>query len=315
MPGWAPGAWADGAWAGTAWSALESPPDVSGIRRYIPPDFQTALEECGVALAVCVRVERRDGVVYGFTSWDRELTVAGTLYDPCSVFDMSQIATSLGTGSFDNAELWGAIQSGIITDVDLRAGLYDGASCKSYLVIPTDLSLGKVLLLDGWLGESEYDGQSWRVQFVSKTDRMLRQVGEVSSPTCRAFVGDARCGVDLTPFTHTGSVTAFTSRRSFVVGAMTQDSGYFDYGICEFTSGANLGHKRKVKLHTLVSGEAVLQFQEEFPYDVADSDDVTLIAGCDGLFPTCINKYANAINFRGEPDLPGLNANIERTRQ
>ena len=32
---------------------------------------------------------------------------------------------------------------------------------------------------------------------------------------------------------------------------------------------------------------------------------VELREGCDKRFETCVNRFANAVNFRGEPHLPG----------
>ena len=42
------------------------------------------------------------------------------------------------------------------------------------------------------------------------------------------------------------------------------------------------------------------------PYKMEIGDQFEVIAGCDKQFNTCINKFNNAINFRGEPHLPGI---------
>jgi uncharacterized phage protein (TIGR02218 family) len=41
---------------------------------------------------------------------------------------------------------------------------------------------------------------------------------------------------------------------------------------------------------------------------VAVGDGVTLSAGCDKQFATCKAKFANAVNFRGFPYMPGNDA-------
>jgi uncharacterized phage protein (TIGR02218 family) len=35
-------------------------------------------------------------------------------------------------------------------------------------------------------------------------------------------------------------------------------------------------------------------------------DTFNAIAGCDKTKQTCIGKFSNIINFRGEPDVPGM---------
>jgi uncharacterized phage protein (TIGR02218 family) len=41
------------------------------------------------------------------------------------------------------------------------------------------------------------------------------------------------------------------------------------------------------------------------PYTIETGDRFTIVAGCDKSSKTCIEKFNNIINFRGEPDVPG----------
>ncbi|MGC0372440.1 MAG: hypothetical protein DGJ47_001153 [Rickettsiaceae bacterium] len=41
-------------------------------------------------------------------------------------------------------------------------------------------------------------------------------------------------------------------------------------------------------------------------FDINKNDQFTIIAGCDKRSKTCLQKFNNIINFRGEPDLPGI---------
>jgi uncharacterized phage protein (TIGR02218 family) len=43
---------------------------------------------------------------------------------------------------------------------------------------------------------------------------------------------------------------------------------------------------------------------ENFPYEIAPGDGAELTQGCDKMFATC-KLYANQVNFRGEPHVPG----------
>ena len=44
------------------------------------------------------------------------------------------------------------------------------------------------------------------------------------------------------------------------------------------------------------------------PRPIVVGDQVRLVAGCDKTFATCKAKFANALNFRGFPHLPGNDA-------
>jgi uncharacterized phage protein (TIGR02218 family) len=50
--------------------------------------------------------------------------------------------------------------------------------------------------------------------------------------------------------------------------------------------------------------------QLPMPYTVTAADTFSVYAGCDKTRTTCINRFGNILNFRGEPDLPGLDKMI-----
>lgn len=39
--------------------------------------------------------------------------------------------------------------------------------------------------------------------------------------------------------------------------------------------------------------------------EIAEGDLFAVTAGCDKRFATCVEKFANGINFRGFPHMPG----------
>jgi uncharacterized phage protein (TIGR02218 family) len=73
------------------------------------------------------------------------------------------------------------------------------------------------------------------------------------------------------------------------------------YGQLRFLDGANCG---------LVSDVAISSFNQIIlvrppAFTVLPNARVELIQGCDKTMATCSDRFANAINFRGEPYLPG----------
>jgi uncharacterized phage protein (TIGR02218 family) len=47
------------------------------------------------------------------------------------------------------------------------------------------------------------------------------------------------------------------------------------------------------------------------PFAVEEGDSYSLQAGCDKTLPTCITRFNNALNFRGEPFVPGTDKMLE----
>jgi uncharacterized phage protein (TIGR02218 family) len=60
-----------------------------------------------------------------------------------------------------------------------------------------------------------------------------------------------------------------------------------------------------VKRHTLAGTEATLELWQPMAFAIAPSDAFTVTAGCDKQLATCRDKFANAVNFRGFPHMPG----------
>jgi uncharacterized phage protein (TIGR02218 family) len=283
--------------------------------RNLSPELISHLEGGRLTLAICTRVERLDGTLLGFTSHDRDLEIDSLTYEAGSAVNSTMLRNQLGTGA-DNVEIMGLLNSDAITEADVKAGLYDWAKIKVFFVNWEDLTQGELVLLSGTIGQITCTDGQYIAEIVGLMKRLEQQIGELTSPTCRVKqLGDARCKVNLASFTFAGKVVAAApapSRREMTFSSTAQSSGYFDYGTVEFTTGANAGIVREVKRHTLVSGAALIELQEPFPFDVEDADEATLIAGCDRRFATCKAKFDNVVNFRGEPHLPGTDSYIRR---
>jgi uncharacterized phage protein (TIGR02218 family) len=47
---------------------------------------------------------------------------------------------------------------------------------------------------------------------------------------------------------------------------------------------------------------------QAMPYAIQVGNSFQIVAGCDKTHQTCISKFNNIINFRGEPFVPGTDA-------
>ncbi|OFX14028.1 MAG: hypothetical protein A2V59_06535, partial [Armatimonadetes bacterium RBG_19FT_COMBO_69_19] len=293
-----------------------------GVLRTLSAEMTTHLAGESLTIAVCVKVERTDGTILGFTTHDRDLTFSGTTYEALSAVEATALRQELGTG-IDNLDVFGLLQSDAVAETDLLAGRYDGADITLMLVNWDSLSDGAVTLLKGTLGEITIQDGKYTAEVRSQMQRLAQQIGDLTSPTCRVkALGDSQCAPgglfadakDITDYQFARTVTDVDSDRQFTFGASAEASGYFDYGKVTFTSGLNNGLSREIKVHTLVGGEALLKMQEAFPFTVQVGDTATLEAGCNRTFDICKSRFANVINMRAEPYVPGTDKLIRRGR-
>lgn len=268
--------------------------------------LQTHLESECLTLAHCWKVTRRDSTVLGFTDHDRDLVIDSVTYVAATGFTPTAIA-SQSSLAVDNLDVEGMLESGAITEADILAGRYDFAEIEIFLVNYEDLSQGAVALRKGWLGEVEMKGRQFVAEVRGLTQQLATHIGELYSPVCRARFGDGRCGFSLGGVTVNGTVTGVTSHSVFTDSARGEAGGTYTLGQVTFTSGANAGISREVKLFA----EGVVTLALPMPFPIETGDAYSMVQGCDKTFHTCVNRYNNAVNFRGEPHVPGLDKMLE----
>jgi uncharacterized phage protein (TIGR02218 family) len=259
------------------------------------------LEGDVLELATCWRVERRDGVVLGFTDHPTDLSIGGVLYEAA----VGYAATDLESASnlaVDNLDIQGIANSPSITEADLIAGVWDWARVEIFEVIYSDLSAGTRPLKGGRIGEIRMGRAQFVAELRSLTQQLAQNILEVSSPTCRARLGDARCKVPLGPLTVTGAVSSVTSPRVWTDTARTEADGLYAFGVVTWTSGANAGLSKDVKSST---SAGVVELVEPMPYAITVGDGYSMHEGCDGRLETCRDRFANVPNMRAEPYKPG----------
>lgn len=251
-------------------------------------------------LATLWKVKRTDGAVFGFTDAALDMVYQGMTYSASTGHSPSSIKTSSGL-NVDNLDIVSVLDSDTLTEQDIAAGKWDFAKVVLMQVNYMDLTQGHMTLRSGTLGQI----RTVRGQFIAElrgmTQVLQQTMGDVYTPACKADLGDARCGIDLGAYTVTGAVTGVTDNRRFADAALSGASGTYDYGVVTWTSGKNDGLKMEVKIYTV--GAVELQLAMPSPIEIGDA--YTISAGCDKSRDTCHGRFANVVNFRGFPDLPG----------
>jgi uncharacterized phage protein (TIGR02218 family) len=274
--------------------------------RSVPPGLAAHLAGGATTLCRCWRLTRRDGAVLGFTDHDEPLVFDATSFTPGSGFAGTEIETLLGL-AVAGSEMHGALAADALSEADLTAGRYDDAKVELFLV---DWSApeNRLLLRTGNLGEVRREGAAFAAEVRGLAHRFDEERGRLHGATCDADLGDARCGVDLDApeFRAEGAVTAAEGASLLRVSGLDGfDGDWFSRGRLQWTSGANAGVAVEVKGHRVEAGEVRLALWQAMPEPIVPGDTFAVTAGCDKRFATCGAKFANAVNFRGFPHMPG----------
>ena len=243
------------------------------------------------------RIYRRDGVALGFTSHDRDLAFGGMLHRAAPGMLPSAIRLTSDL-SDDSAEVEGALSHDSIRTADLAAGLFDEA----------DIAIGAVswetlehhVLYSGRIGRIDDDGTGFTAELRSAKRALEMDLVPRTSPTCRAQFCGPGCGLAARNFTTEHTLAALDLDRNAVQLDGASGSDFAD-GLLRFLDGPQCG-----VIFQIVSADgAWLALDRALVEGTAIGTRVELREGCDHTFATCSARFGNAINFRGEPFLPG----------
>lgn len=248
---------------------------------------------------LCWRLVRGDGVALGFTTHDRDLIVDGLVYRAAPGMLPSAVSVSDGF-DVDNVDVKGALASDAITAVDLKAGRWDGAALAIFMTDWEVPGVERLHVARGTLGEVSVSGEAFEAELRGPSAALDAAVVEPTSPTCRASLGDKRCRVDMAARVRLARVVSADSTM-VTLDAAEASAGAYGFGRLRWLGGANSGLESAVR----GSGGAAVTLREPPAFVPAAGDLVEISEGCDRRFETCVARFANAANFRGEPHLPG----------
>jgi|CXWL01.1.fsa_nt_gi uncharacterized phage protein (TIGR02218 family) len=270
--------------------------------RNIPVALAASLASGVTTLANVWLITRRDAQVFAFTDHDQLLPFDALMCEPISGLSAGATEKSLGLG-VDSAGVIGALSSEAVTEQDLALGLWDGARVELYRVDWTDTAQ-RAHVFAGRIGEVQRGAQAFEAELRGLQAPLNVAVGRVFSRFCDADLSDARCDKDIetSVFRGTGVVTALLMGGAFGAdGLEAFAEGWFTRGRLVWSAGG----ENEVAAHRVEGGDAVLELLDLPGPALALSAAFTVYAGCDKRFETCRAKFANTLNFRGYPHMPG----------
>ncbi len=259
---------------------------------------------CGTRWAQIWTITRTDGLVFRFTSLDRDLDYGGQTYQACDSLVPSASEAVSEVDQIGSMDLSGAL--GAITEHALYSGLFDGANVEAWLIAWAGEGMPR-RLLKGTLGQVDQTQTGFRVELLGDGSK-LQQTPLVTTlqPGCKWVFGDSRCGKDLGPLTVTGTVDSAIGQRNFVDADRAETAGYFSRGRVTFTSGDNDGISAEIKEHTAGGN---FELWPRPPYGISAGDTYSMTPGCtllkgaSGGTNGC-DAWANFVNYGGFLDVP-----------
>jgi len=244
------------------------------------------------------RIERRDGVTIGLTNHDRDLCFDGLRHQASPGMVPSAIRRTRDL-SPDSAEVSGALCASGLCGDDLEAGRFDGASFAIGLVDWETLE--RSVLFRGRLGEVAQAGGMFQVELQGA--KALLDIDPVprTSPTCRADFCGPGCNLSPARFTHETSIASCDAEAGRIGLADGLAVAPFAGGWMRWVDGPHAGETMPI----VGVADGALLLDEPALAPMTPGTAVILREGCDRTIATCHERFANAVNFRGEPFLPG----------
>ena len=244
------------------------------------------------------RVIRRDGVTLGFTAHDRDQWFDGTLHRATPGMVPSAIRRSAGFEA-DSAEVQGALSHDALSAFDLAIGRFDGARVMIGLVDWE--SLETHVVYRGTIGAVSEEAGSFTADLVSRKIDLQRDPVPRTSPSCRAEFCGPGCTLSAARFSHSGRLLSFDPARNTAAITTQAALPLLAGGRLRWLDGPYAGQTAGIA--GIDAGQIVI----DTPLDQIPpaGTGLELREGCDRTLESCATRFANALNFQGEPHLPG----------
>ncbi|CEG20909.1 DUF2163 domain-containing protein [Anaplasma phagocytophilum] len=252
-----------------------------------------------ITIAHCCKITFMNGTHVYFTDCDHDLTVDGVSYFSNSHTKVKLISHGHGNSTAQIEFL--PYDTPIVADGSLLFELYTDAKIEILLVNYSDISQGSIRLFIGKIREISLHNHLINAYLIGDIHALYNKVGSVFSQQCRAQFCDSLCKLSASKFSIFSTVSSILDKyKEFGDSTLTTYDNYYKYGLVTFLSGNNKQCTFEIHSNT----GTIISLASRTPYPISVDDQYSLLAGCDKNFHTCITKFQNAVNFRGEPHVP-----------
>jgi uncharacterized phage protein (TIGR02218 family) len=249
-----------------------------------------------------------NGVTLRYTTWESNLIVGGNTFlaGPPN-FRRAAIEEKIGMDTTTLDLTIEASSSDLISGVPILQrvvlGQFDGATVRidRLFMDSSGQQIGTVIRFSGFMGALDELGRAHaKFQVESLVNRLQMDLPHMLiQPGCVHTLFDAGCTLNAASFAESNTVQSGSTVNTIISVSAKADS-YYDNGRIVFTSGANNGLTKAVRLYA----SQVFTFNSPLPFSPTASDTFTAYPGCDKTQATCTTKFSNLVNFGGFPYVP-----------
>lgn len=163
--------------------------------RSIPEELAARIDSGAATLCHVWLLRRADGASFGFTDHDRDLMLEDVVCSAASGWTAGAAEAATGPAA-GMAAAGGGLDDDRITEADIAAGLYDGATLETWRVDWTAPHL-RVRIWRGRIARLTRAGAAFTAELEGPLAALERVVGRTYGRDCDATLGDRRCRVDL----------------------------------------------------------------------------------------------------------------------
>lgn len=154
-------------------------------------------------------------------------------------------------------------------------------------------------------GSEQYEDRVYRVVTAGTSDATYPDLD--TTPGATTTWGTLEIEA-VQAWTRFAVITTVIDQQTFEVswpnGADPREvDNWFSYGAATWETGNNAGAIMEVRAYD--ASEARITLYLPMVQEIEVGDELTVYAGCDKRLDTCIDKFSNVLNFRGEPYVPG----------
>lgn len=251
-------------------------------------------------IAMLWRVERRDGIALGLAAHDRDIVAGHLRYHAAPGMLPSAIEMDDGLDPLD-MDIGGALSHDLIRSDDLAAGRWDHAAVRIGLIDWEQPDEGAGWFWHGHLGAVSSEGSRFSAELRGLKAGLDQPFAPVASPSCRAEFCGPGCGLGRAAFEQVAMVETADDAGLVFAGVGPDAAAALVLGRLRWISGRNCGLDAQI----IGQSGSGLQIDGRLGHAPQPGDRALLIQGCDKSLATCAARFGNAINFRGEPHLPG----------
>lgn len=253
-------------------------------------------------VAICWKIRLSNGKLLYFTEHDNEIDINGEKYIPDALVNSTAIES-----------LSGLLPNNLNIEISLidpsvassESKYYEGASVDAMMINFMNPNADIINIFSGYIASITATPLSLKAKIQSYSDHLNNTIGELYSPLCRANFCDSLCKLSAENFSFVSHIDAMINEMTFFSEDIkNKENGILNYGYIEVISGVDTGDILYIK----ENHEGVVTLSTMPKNKLHQGDKYKAIFGCDKKFETCINKFNNAMNFRGEPHIPHYDA-------